>query len=134
LDLSLFRDPVFGRSSVALFFQGASFLAILVFLPLFMVQVVGVSATGAGFSLVPLSLGIVLGSVAAGQLVSRLGHYRRLLLGSGVVLLVGLALLARMGPGVSYGRVTLYMALCGLGLGPSFPLYTLAIQNAVDVR
>jgi len=27
-----------------------------------------------------------------------------------------------------------YMAICGLGLGPTFPLYTLAVQNAVELR
>ena len=26
------------------------------------------------------------------------------------------------------------MVLCGLGVGPSLPLFTLAVQNAVDVR
>jgi hypothetical protein len=30
--------------------------------------------------------------------------------------------------------VTLYMIICGLGVGPSLPLYTLAVQNAVDPR
>lgn len=134
LDFSLFRNRVFGRSCVALFFQGAAFLSILIFLPLFMVQVVGVSATGAGFSLVPLSLGVVAGSVLSGQIVSRIGHYRAQMLAGGVVLLTGLYLLSRMGPDVSYGRVTFYMCLCGVGIGPSFPLYTLAIQNAVDLR
>jgi hypothetical protein len=39
-----------------------------------------------------------------------------------------------MGVGTSATTVTLYMVLCGLGIGPSLPLYTLAIQNAVDVR
>jgi EmrB/QacA subfamily drug resistance transporter len=134
LDLSLFKNPVFRAANVALFFLGAAFLSILIFLPLFMVNVVGVSATRAGVSLIPLSLGLVFGSVVAGQLVSRMGHYKLFMLGGGVVLLAGTLLLSSMSADVAYGRVTLYMVVCGLGLGPSFPLYTLAIQNAVDVR
>ncbi len=134
LDLGLFRNRVFSASNVAGFFVGASFLSVLIFLPLFIVNVVGVSVTRAGISLIPLSLGLVLGSTAAGHIVSRVGHYRRLLIGGGVVLLVGAVLLSRMGPDVGYWRVTAYMVICGLGIGPSFPLYPLAIQNAVDVR
>jgi hypothetical protein len=39
-----------------------------------------------------------------------------------------------MTPDIKYGSIVLYMIICGLGIGPAFPLYTLAIQNAVDVR
>lgn len=134
LDFGLFRNRVFTTANVALFFLGAAFLSILIFLPLFLVQVVGVTATEAGMSLIPLSMGLVFGSTVAGQVVSRVGHYRLQLLASGLLFGAGVALLAQMEPDVRLGHVTLYMALCGLGLGPSFPLYTLAVQNAVDVR
>lgn len=134
LDLSLFRNRVFSTANVALFFMGAAFLCITIFLPLFMVNVLGVSATQAGASLIPLSLGVVFGSVISGQLVSRFGHYKRLMLLGGVVLVVGTFLLSSMSVDIPYWKVTLYMVVCGLGLGPAMPLYTLAIQNAVDVR
>lgn len=134
LDLTLFKDSVFRTANIAVFFLGAAFLSLVAFLPLFMVNVLGVSATRAGLSLVPLSLGVTVGSTIAGQLVSRLGHYRRILLVAGVLLLVGIYLLSRMGPDVPYWRVTLFMVIVGLGLGPSMPLYTLAVQNSVDFR
>ncbi len=134
LNMRLFRNRVFSTSNIALFFIGGAFLSILIFLPLFMVNVVGVSATQAGTSLIPLSLGLVFGSIVAGQLVSRIGHYKYFMLGGGALLFVGAWLLSTMSADVTYLRVTLYMVICGLGLGPSFPLYTLAIQNAVDMR
>jgi len=134
LDLSLFRNRVFSTSNLALFFLGAAFLSLIIFLPLFMVNVVGVSATRAGISLIPLSLGLVFGAVVSGQLVSAMGRYRLLMLVGAAILFVGILLLSRMGPDVPYWRVTIYMVIAGLGVGPSMPLYTLAIQNAVDVR
>ncbi len=134
LDLSLFRNRVFSTSNLALFFLGAAFLSLIIFLPLFMVNVVGVSATRAGISLIPLSLGLVFGAVVSGQLVSAMGRYRLLMLIGAAILFVGILLLSRMGPDVPYWRVTVYMVIAGLGVGPSMPLYTLAIQNAVDVR
>lgn len=134
LDFSLFRNKVFSIANAALFLYGAAFLSVVIFLPLFMVNVVGVSATRAGVSLIPLSAGVVFGATVAGQLVSRFGHYRRFMLGGGVILFVGIFLLSRMTADVGYWQVTLYMVICGLGVGPTLPLYPLAIQNAVDVR
>ena len=43
-------------------------------------------------------------------------------------------LLSTMSVDVPYWQVTLYMVIAGLGVGPGLPLYTLAIQNAIDVR
>jgi MFS family permease len=108
-------------------------MGIAVFLPLFMVNVLGVSATRAGVSLIPLSLGMFVGSVGSGQLVARMGNYKVLLLAGGLVLLVGVFLLSGLDTDATFGQVTLYMLICGLGLGPSMPLYTLAIQNAVPL-
>jgi EmrB/QacA subfamily drug resistance transporter len=133
LDLRLFRNRVFTTANIALFFMEAAFLCIVIFLPLFMVNVIGVTATQAGASLIPLSLGVVFGSVLSGQLVTRFGHYKRLMLAGGVVLLIGTFLLSTLSLDTPYWLVTVYMVLCGLGLGPSMPLYTLALQNAVDV-
>jgi len=134
LDLGLFRDRVFSVANAALFLYGAAFLGLVVFLPLFLVNVAGVSATGAGAAMIPLSMGVVAGSTVSGQLVSRWGRYKPFMVGGGLVLALGVFLLTTMGAGTSAGRVALYMVVCGLGIGPSMPLYTLAIQNAVDVR
>ncbi len=134
LDMTLFRNRVFATSNAALFFLGAAFLSMMIFLPLFMVNVVGVSATKAGVSLIPLSLGLVFGSIVSGQLVSRFGRYRMLMLVGNAILLVAMYLFANMTPDIPYWQVTVYMIIGGLGVGPSMPLYTLAIQNAVDMR
>ncbi|WP_226915729.1 MDR family MFS transporter [Hymenobacter siberiensis] len=130
LNFSLFKNPVFRSANAALFLMGGAFLGIIIFEPLFMVNVLGESATRAGASLIPLSLGVVSGSLLAGQMVSRFGHYKRWMLSGLVLLLGGLTLLATMPPTVQYHQVLLYLAICGLGLGPTMPLYTLAVQNA----
>ncbi|MCC2546523.1 MFS transporter [Hymenobacter sp. BT175] len=134
LDLGLFKNKVFRSANIALFLLGGAFLSIIIFEPLFMINVVGVTATKAGVSLIPLSLGVVSGSMLAGQMVSRFGHYKRWMLAGGLVVLTGLSLLATMPIDISYGRVMLYVLVCGVGLGPSMPLYTLAIQNAIEPR
>src|SRR5205814_2144164 len=68
LDLRLFGNPVFARGNAAVFTVGATFLAAIVFLPLFMVNVVGLSATASGLTMTPLTLGLVAGNVLSGQI------------------------------------------------------------------
>ena len=134
LDLDLFRLRIFSTASAAVFFYGAAFIGLVAFLPLFLVNVLGVSATKAGAALIPLSMGVVLGSTVSGQLVSKFGRYKPFMVGGGIVLAIGTFLLSRMTTATPFWEVTTYMVICGLGVGPSLPLFTLAIQNAVDVR
>ena len=133
LDFRLFQNDVFRTGNYATFFFGSAFMSVTIFLPLFLVNVLGVSATRAGAALIPFSLGIVFSATMAGQLVNRIG-YRRQIVGGGAVFLISVVLLALMDADTGYLTITAYMVLAGLGIGPSMPLFTLAIQNAVDVR
>lgn len=130
LHLELFADRVIGLSTLAAFLLGAAFLSAIVFLPLFLVNVVGISATRAGLTMMPLTLGVVAGSIAAGQIVTRAGRYKRLLVGSVLLLMLGFAVMGfTLTPGSTSGEVTLKMIFMGLGMGPSMPLLTLSAQN-----
>jgi EmrB/QacA subfamily drug resistance transporter len=132
LDFSLFRNPVFAWGNAAVFVVGASFFAGIVFLPLFMVNVVGLSATRSGLTLTPLTLGLVAGNIGSGQLVTRFGRYRPLLQLSLLLLMIAFAVMGvTLDPTSTQAGTTVKMILLGIGLGPSIPLYTLAIQNAV---
>ncbi len=134
LDLRLFRNRVFAVANGAGFLLGATFLSLLVFLPLYLVNVLGVSATEAGLALIPLSLGVSVGAIGAGQLASRLGRYKPIMLVAVAVLLVAALLLTTLDADTPYDRVVWIMVVAGLGIGPGFPLYTVAIQNAVEGR
>ena len=74
LDLSLFRNEVFRMANLGTFFVGAAFMSVTIFLPLFLVNVLGVSATRAGAALIPFSLGIVFAATFSGQVVHRIGY------------------------------------------------------------
>lgn len=135
IDLRLFRIKTVAIGSAATFVIGGSFLGAIVFLPLFMVNVIGVSATAAGLTTTPLTFGIVAANIAAGQAVSRLGTYKGILLGSLVIQCASFVLLAlTLSPESTRAHVSLEMILLGIGLGPSIPLFTLAIQTAVPVQ
>ena len=131
IHLEIFRSRVITAGVAAMFVLGSVFLFAVIFLPLFLVNVVGVSATRAGMTMMPLTLAVVAGSIGAGQLVTRLGRYKGLMLGGLALLAVSFLYMAlTLSPASTLAGITVGMVLMGLGVGPTMPLYTLATQNA----
>ena len=62
IPLSLFRNPIIGLCSIAVFVLGMGMFGIVIYLPLFMQGVLGVSATQSGNLLTPMMLGVVVGT------------------------------------------------------------------------
>lgn len=125
IDLRLFAQPLFGLTALASFIMGAAFLSSIVFIPLFMVNVLGVSATSAGATLTPLTLGLVAGNVLSGQLVSRIGSYKPVLIPALCFLLIGFFWLAYgLSADIPQWLLIFKLVLLGIGLGPTIPLYT----------
>ena len=85
-------------------------------------------------ALIPFSAGVVFGATVSGQLVSRIGRYKAFMVGGGLVLVAGVFGLSRLSTETEFSTVIVLMVVCGLGVGPTLPLFPLAVQNAVDVR
>ena len=135
VDFSLFSNTTFAIANVGSLLLGTSFLAGPVFLPLFLVNVVGVSATKAGLGMLPLTAGIVIGAATGGRMAGRAGRYKPILLVAMGVLLTGFLVMATtLSSDSSLLTVSMRMALVGLGMGPTLPIFTMAVQNAVDMR
>ncbi len=132
LDLRLFKNKVFLTSNLASFFFGAGFISVIIFLPLYMVNVQGVSATRAGVSVIPLSLGMVLTAGLSGFFVTKLGRYKGMMIAGAAIAVAGAALMSLiLGVNTPYWLVVLLMIVVGMGFGPSQSLYSLAVQNSV---
>jgi MFS family permease len=110
------------------------FFAAVVFLPRWYQVVAGTSATESGYQILPLLFGLIVSAVGAGQLVARVGHYKSLIVVSLVTTALGLFLLTNIKPDTSDQLIWLWMAVAGLGIGPTFAVFTLVVQNAVPVR
>lgn len=131
LDLALFRNRVFTLGNVATFFFGAGFLSLIIFLPLYMVQIQGVSATKAGVSIIPLTVGVIFGASLGGPLASKLGRYKAILVIGSAISVLAAGLLLTLGVDTPQSLVIAFMVVAGLGLGPAQSLYSIAVQNSV---
>ncbi|AZI43640.1 DHA2 family efflux MFS transporter permease subunit [Deinococcus psychrotolerans] len=132
LPLSLFKNPTFAWGVTARFFLGAAFLGAILFLSLYLVNVQGVSATKAGTATIPLTMGLIFGSIVSGQIAARLGIYKPLILVGLALMVGGFYLLSTLTADTPYWTVIVFMVVLGLGIGPALPLYNLAIQSSVQ--
>lgn len=131
---ALFRNSVFSVSTAVTFVLGLAMFGAIVFLPLYLQLVDGVSATASGLLLLPLMVGVLAASITSGRLVSKLGRYRIFPIIGTALLTVGMLLLSRLGADTSRVVAGAYMVVVGLGMGAVMPITTLAVQNAVAPR
>ena len=131
IPLHLFRSRTFSASMVAVFLATFGFAAATIFLPLFYQVVEGASATESGYKLLPFLVGLILSSILSGQIVARTGRYKWVLLVGMVLLTVGLALMTQLRFDTPDTTLWAWMFVAGLGVGPTFAVFTIVVQNAV---
>lgn len=134
IPLTLFRNPIISICSVCVFILGMGMFGVVIYLPLFMQGVLGVSATQSGNLLTPLMMGAVIGSFVSGQTVSRTGKYKFVALLGSSLIAAGMILFARMDASTVRSYVAFGMVVAGLGMGLVQPVYTVAVQNVAPHR
>jgi EmrB/QacA subfamily drug resistance transporter len=130
LPLDLLRGRTIGGADLGLFAIGASMISAVTFVPLFVQNVLGRSATSAGTVLIPLTLSWFAASIVAGQIVSRTGRSRPVLLAGPPLAGAGFALLATMGSDVSLLAAARNVAIVGAGFGLMVQTFVVVVQNA----
>jgi EmrB/QacA subfamily drug resistance transporter len=132
IPLDLFRNRTFAVSAVATFLAIFGFSTLIIFLPLWFQIVQGASTTASGYLLLPFLAGLIFSSVAAGQIVSRTGHYKWLIVGSMGLLAIGLAFFMNLRADTPTAFLWFWMVVAGIGVGPTMAILTLIVQNDVS--
>jgi EmrB/QacA subfamily drug resistance transporter len=130
--LSLFRIRTFRISVAAMFLAAFGFFTAVVFLPRWFQTVAGASATESGYNILPLLGGLIVSAIASGQIVARVGRYKILMFSSLLLLALGLYLLTNLHADTDRPVLWLWMLVAGIGIGPSFAVFTLIVQNSVQ--
>ena len=131
LPLRLLQAPVPRATATGAVMVGILVFALTIYTPVFVQGVLGRSATASGTVLIPLSLAWVVSAFISGQLVARTGRYRVFPLLGGCLVLAGTVLLTGVGVEDSSGELAAILVLTGAGMGMTWPVYMVAIQNAV---
>jgi EmrB/QacA subfamily drug resistance transporter len=129
--LSLLRIPTFTISVIAIFLAAFGFFGAIIFLPRWFQVVAGASATESGYNLLPLLAAMIISATASGQIVARTHHYKALIFVAMLLLAGGLYLMTNLRADTDRPVLWAWMVIAGLGIGPSFAVFTLIVQNAV---
>lgn len=128
--LRLFRHRIVVAAVATGFFAGMAMFGAISFVPLFMQNVVGTSAMGAGWVLTPFILGWITLSVMSARMVLRIG-YRMIVVGGMACLTVAFLLFARWGAPLTQAIAMRDVLLAGIGMGMTFVPMLIAVQSAV---
>jgi EmrB/QacA subfamily drug resistance transporter len=127
--LELFRSRVFNVSSAMGATIGMAMFGAIIFIPLYLQLVYGLSATASGLRMLPLMIGLLVAAVASGRLISRIGRYKVFPIAGTATLVVGMFLLSRLGLGTAPWLASVYMLVVGVGIGLVMQVLVLVVQN-----
>jgi EmrB/QacA subfamily drug resistance transporter len=134
LPLHFFKNPIFNVASVLIFIFGIGMFGAIIYIPLFAQDILNFSATNSGIILLPMIIGLVVASAISGQIVSRLGRYKAILIAGMGMAALGIFLLSGLTTQSNYWDMAWRMVITGLGLGVGMPIINLVVQNSFHQR
>ena len=132
--LHLFKNSIFTVSAVESFLASALMFCGIIYVPLFAQGVLGMSATNSGILMIPMLFSLTMTSVITGQIISRVGKYKKLVVAEFIITGVGVVLLATMNMNTPYYLLVAYSTVLGIGSGMAYTIFNVAVQNAFALR
>lgn len=134
IPLSFFKNRTFSTIMIIALLFGAAFLGAILYLTQFNQQVFGANATEAGLMLLPMIIGLTTSAAINGQLVTKTGKYKKLIVGGFSVATAAIFALTMLGPESPYWHEAIIMFFAGAGLGAGMPIINLAVQNEFEQK
>jgi MFS family permease len=132
--LHLWRNRTYAASITATFLISFGFFGAAIFLPQWFQFVQGATPTNSGLYSLALLAGLIISSIASGQIVARTGRYKMVILVGIAVMAVGLLLMTNLRADTQLPVLWFWMFVTGLGIGPTLSVFTIVVQNAVPFR
>ncbi len=132
IPMRLFGNSIFSIANLFGFLIGIAMFGSMIFIPLYLQVVDGMSPTRSGLAMLPMVVGIFSTSITAGRLMSRNGRYKIYpILGASIVI-VSLVMLSQLTAASPYWYAGLSMFVLGSGLGFTMQILITVVQNSVD--
>jgi len=134
LPLHLFRNRTFLVTSAVVFLLGAGMFGAITMIPTFLQGVRGEGARAAGTWMTPLTLSLSASAMIGGQIMSRTGKYKVLVVASLALMVLGMGLLSQLQADTAMWELVLAMVIVGMGIGMTMPIFTVIVQNALPFQ
>ncbi|HET8996547.1 MAG TPA: MFS transporter, partial [Acetobacteraceae bacterium] len=128
LPVQMFRNPGIWRADLMSACVAAQTVSMVTFLPMYLQIVRGQNPAEAGLLLLPLTVGIAIGSLFAGKAIARTGRTAIMPSIGLAVTAAGLVTLALFGPLLSNTQLMLLLAVIAAATGPTMPVVQITVQ------
>ncbi|WP_419873967.1 MDR family MFS transporter [Candidatus Pristimantibacillus sp. PTI5] len=129
LPVKLFKDRTFTVINGIGFFMSLGMFGAIMFVPLFMQWIVGISASESGTVMMPMMISMMIFSVIGGQVVYKIGVRLQLAIGM-VIVAAAFFLLTTLDATTAKLAASSFMVVLGIGIGLVMPLLTLVLQES----
>ena len=110
------------------FCVGSAMMTLIYYIPIWLQAIKDVSAIKSGIDLLPLIIALVVSSISAGILVSKVGYYTPFMIANSVVMSIGAGLITTWTPDTMHQKWIGYQVIFGFGLGMGMQQASLAAQ------
>ena len=131
LPLPVLANPVMRMGTVCTSFSQGVVIELTIVLPLYFEVVHKFSASDAGLALIPIIVMSTPGSIVSGRAMMNLDHYKRIPLVGLTCAIAALSVLV-WDPAISPIAVAVVLSVVAFGIGSTYPVGTVSIQNAVS--
>ena len=132
LPMRLFGNSIFSIANLFGFLIGIAMFGSMIFIPVYLQVVDGMSPTQSGLAMLPMVVGIFSTSILAGQLMSRTGRYKIFPILGAAIVIVALVMLSQLTATSPYAFAGLSMYVLGAGLGCTMQVLITVVQNSVE--
>ncbi|RWC49513.1 MAG: MFS transporter [Mesorhizobium sp.] len=132
ISLEVLGNAIVLAGTLSLFLLQAANIGLAVYLPVYLQSILGLSASESGTAMLGLMLGTVAGATISGRTIQRFVHYKRIAMVGVAFAILCLGVLSLVAGHASLLIVEILTTCIGLGSGTTFPVATVAVQNAVD--
>lgn len=129
LPVKLFKDRTFTMINGIGFFMSLGMFGAIMFVPLFMQWIVGISASESGTVMMPMMISMMIFSIVGGQVVYKIGVRLQLAIGM-IIVAIAFFLLTTLDASTAKLTASSFMVVLGIGIGLVMPLLTLVLQES----
>ena len=128
LSLHYFREPVFTSSVIASSLANMAVFGAGIYFPLYLQSVRGVSAARSGAIIMPMMVAMIAASNVTGIIMARTTAFKKIAFAGLFMAFAGMLSFGLFGAESSIGGLVAYSTLAGIGMGMTFPVFTVSAQ------
>jgi MFS family permease len=134
VSLEVLSSPIVLAGCFMMFMVAGANIGLAVFLPVYAQAYLGLSPAGSGYALLGFLLGTVAGSTFGGRLTLHVARVKLISITGALLCTLALVAAGLLAAQTSLVVLEILLVVVGFGMGMTFPVITVSVQNGVDQR